>query len=40
MPWLLNVFIGLKSVLPVALFDYLCDICGANASMETFKGRQ
>lgn len=39
MPWSGNLVQFLRSILPVSVFDYLCDFLGANSSMDKFKGR-
>ena len=39
LPWTCNLIQFLRSILPVSMFDIVCNILGANSSMEKFKGR-
>lgn len=40
MPYMGQVTVMLKSLLPVSCYDWLCEFFGASDSMKDFKGRQ
>lgn len=39
LPWLCNVIPLIRALVPVSVFDFTCNILGANSSMDHFKGR-
>jgi len=39
MPWSCNLTQFLRGFAPVSVFDFLCNLLGANSSMDKFKGR-
>ncbi len=39
LPWICNLIQFFRAVTPVSLFDSICNLLGANSSMEKFKGR-
>lgn len=39
MPWSCNLIQFLRAIFPVSVFDFICNLLGANSSMDKFKGR-
>jgi len=40
LPWMCNSILLLRALLPVSLFDFCCDLMGANHSMDHFQGKR